>query len=133
MTIQVAITIDVEFTIGGAFGNPQRREPIGPASVECRIDEEGAGLNFILETLEFYGMRGVFFVEALNTFYFGDAPMGAIAQKIHFRGHDVQFHAHPCWTVFLDSDWRDREPLLLLVTRSRSWVLRRWAGFSRPV
>jgi hypothetical protein len=47
-------------------------------------------------------------VEALNTCLFGDEPMGAIARKIHARGHDVQFHAHPCWIAFLDKDWRDR-------------------------
>jgi hypothetical protein len=108
MTQQVAITVDVEFTIGGAFADPSRRAPIGPASVECTIDGEGAGLDFILDTLEAHGFKGVFFVEALNTSHFGDAPMGAIARRIHARGHDVQLHAHPCWMAFLDDGWRAR-------------------------
>ncbi len=108
MSVQVAVTIDVEFTIGGAFADPWGKYPVGPQSVECTIGDEGAGLDFILDTLEAHGLKGVFFVEALNTCFFGDDPMGAIARKIHARGHDVQFHAHPCWTVFLDKDWRER-------------------------
>jgi hypothetical protein len=108
MSVQVAITIDVEFTIGGAFADPLSKRPVGAESVECRIGDDGAGLDFILETLETHGFKGVFFVEAINTCYFGDEPMGAIARKIHDRGHDVQFHAHPCWTAFQDKEWRDR-------------------------
>jgi hypothetical protein len=108
VSIQVAITVDVEFTIGGAFGDPIHKKPVGAPSVECRIGEEGAGLDFILATLESNGLRGVFFVEALNTCYFGDEPMGSIARRIRDRGHDVQLHAHPCWTAFLDTNWQTR-------------------------
>ena len=106
MSVQVTVTIDVEFTIGGAFADPVGSLPVGAQSVECKVGGEGAGLDFILETLEAHGLRGVFFVEALNTCFFGDEPMGTIARKIHARGHDVQFHAHPCWTAFLDAGWR---------------------------
>ena len=108
MSIQVAITVDVEFTIGGAFADPQGRSPVGEQSVECRIGGERAGLEFILESLETHRLKGVFFVEALNTCFFGDEPMGAIARRIHARGHDVQLHAHPCWTAFLDENWQQR-------------------------
>ena len=108
MSLQVAITVDVEFTIGGAFADPLTKQPVGPRSVDCRIGDENAGLDFILDTLEANGLRGVFFVEALNTCFFGDEPMGVIARKIRARGHDVQLHVHPCWTVFLDNQWRDR-------------------------
>lgn len=108
MSVQVAITIDVEFSIGGAFADPLGKQPVGAPSVECMIDGEGAGLNFILDTLEGHGLRGVFFVEALNVCFFGDGAMGSIARRIHARGHDIQFHAHPCWTAFLRTDWRQR-------------------------
>lgn len=108
MKLEVAITVDVEFTIGGAFDDPQHRQPVGAPCVECPTGEGNGGLDFILDTLEAHRLRGVFFVEALNTHYFGDAPMGAFARAIHARGHDVQLHAHPCWTVFAHADWRDR-------------------------
>lgn len=113
MSIEVAITIDVEFTVGGAFADPDRM-PVGPKSVYCPIGGKSAGLGFILDTLEAYGLKGVFFVEALNTCHFGDEPMGEIARGIRARGHDVQLHAHPCWMVFGHDDWflrvRDEVP-----------------------
>jgi len=108
MSVEVTVTVDVEFTIGGAFADPVGKHPVGEQSVECRIGEEGAGLEFILESLEMHGLKGVFFLEALNTCFFGDEPMGSIARKIHARGHDVQLHAHPCWMAFLDPEWRNR-------------------------
>jgi peptidoglycan/xylan/chitin deacetylase (PgdA/CDA1 family) len=108
MKLEVAITVDVEFTIAGAFADPLHRRPIGTESVDCPIGGRNAGLDFILDTLEMHGLRGVFFVEALNTHYFGDDPMGRIAQRIRARGHDVELHAHPCWTIFAYGDWRDR-------------------------
>ena len=76
MKLEVAITVDVEFNIAGAFADPLRRRPIGTESVDCPIGGRNAGLDFILDTLETHGLRGVFFVEALNTHYFGDEPMG---------------------------------------------------------
>ena len=64
MKLEVAITVDVEFTIGGAFGDP-RKHPVGAQSVHCQLGDENAGLDFILDTLEAHGLRGVFFVDAL--------------------------------------------------------------------
>jgi hypothetical protein len=42
-------------------------------------------------------VRATFFVEALQTAYFGDEPMGGMARRIGALGHDVQLHLHPCW------------------------------------
>jgi peptidoglycan/xylan/chitin deacetylase (PgdA/CDA1 family) len=108
MTLDVAITVDVEFSIGGAFADPDHRLPVGADHVECPVDGRPGGLDYILDMLERHGHKGVFFMEALNTCYFGDAPMGDIARRIHARGHDVQLHAHPCWTTFAHDDWRTR-------------------------
>lgn len=62
----------------------------------------------MLDTLAGYGIRATFFVETLNTHYFGDEPMGGIARALHRAGHDVQLHLHPCWSYFERSDWSDR-------------------------
>src|SRR5438876_10417379 len=99
MRTQVCITVDVEFTIGGAFADPVGKRPVGVESVTCPVGNTGGGLDFILQTLEQHDLPGVFFVEALNTCYFGDAPMGSIARHIRDRGHDVELHLHPCWTT----------------------------------
>jgi hypothetical protein len=106
MITEVAITVDVEFSIGGAFADPAARRPIGVECVHCPVGGEAAGLGFILDTLESHRLRGVFFVEVMNTHFFGDGPMGNIAREIHARGHDVQLHLHPCWTAFARADWQ---------------------------
>lgn len=105
---QVCITVDIEFSIGGAFAAPDRHRPIGTQVVTCTADGREHGLGFILETLRAFGLTATFFVEALNTCYFGDGQMAAIAERILAAGHDVQLHLHPCWLHFRHPDWARR-------------------------
>ncbi len=107
---EVCITIDTEFSIGGAFADPKRYRPLSNELVECAIDGRAEGLGFILDTLREHGVSATFFVEALQCFYFGDRPMGRIAQRIVEAGHDVQLHLHPGWYGFRRRDWRTRPP-----------------------
>jgi hypothetical protein len=108
MKTEVCITIDTEFSIAGAFQDRQRYLPLGEEIVNCRADGRDEGLGFILETLAEYGAAATFFTETLQTFYFGDAPMGRIAERIAAAGHDLQLHLHPCWREFRQADWRSR-------------------------
>lgn len=96
----VILTIDTEFSIAGAFTDPQRFKPMGPQWVLGEAEGREHGLGFILETLARHDAKATFFVEALNTAYFGLEPMGAIARRIRDAGHDVQLHVHPCWLAF---------------------------------
>jgi hypothetical protein len=48
---EVCITIDTEFSIGGAFADPERYRPIGPELVECAIDGRAEELGFIVDTV----------------------------------------------------------------------------------
>ncbi|HEX8443987.1 MAG TPA: hypothetical protein VF631_10120 [Allosphingosinicella sp.] len=106
MRTQVAITIDTEFSVAGAFADPERRRPIGEANVTCPVGGREQGLGFLLDTFARHGTSATFFVEALQTAWFGDEPMGAIVERILGAGQDVQLHLHPCWTAFRDPDWR---------------------------
>lgn len=108
MKTQVCITVDTEFDIAGAFADPARCRPVAQQSVLCEIDGRSHGLGFMLETLAAHGIAATFFVEALNSLYFGDEPMRVIAHRLLQAGHDVQLHLHPCWTYFRDPAWRDR-------------------------
>jgi hypothetical protein len=107
MQTEICITIDTEFSIGGAFQDPTRRSPIGPARVLCEADGRENGLGFLLDTFGEHGIAATFFVEALQGAYFGDAPMGGIIERILAAGQDVQLHLHPCWRYFHDPDWRN--------------------------
>lgn len=99
----VVLTIDIEFTISGAFAQPGTRKPVGVPSVIGRLGNTELGLGFILDTLNRYGATATFFIETLNTAYFGLGPMGEIARRINAAGHDVQLHLHPCWLTFEDA------------------------------
>lgn len=105
---EVCITVDTEFSIAGAFRNPMKYQPVAEQVVECRIAGREHGLGFILEALGANATPATFFVETLNTTYFGDAPMSAIARRIATAGHDLQLHLHPCWTYFRQPDWPSR-------------------------
>lgn len=91
---EICITIDTEFSIGGAFANPRAARPIG----------EAHGLPFLLRTFREFGTRATFFGEALNACHFGDRPMGRIVDEIVAAGQDAQLHVHPRWLHFRHPD-----------------------------
>lgn len=104
---KVCITVDVECSIGGAFRNPTLI-PVGDKAIWCTIQGRSEGLGFILETLKAQTIAGTFFLETNHTHYFKISPIGKAAQWIRSSGHDVQMHAHPCWSNFQYTDWRER-------------------------
>ena len=107
MKTQVCFTVDIEFDIAGTFSDPVRHQPVAEQSVLCDIEGKSYGLGFLLETFKQYDVSATFFLESLNTLYFGDGPMGEIARRISQAGHDIQLHLHPCWTYFRQPQWRD--------------------------
>lgn len=107
---QICITIDTEFSIAGAFADPDRRRPMGEENVTCPIGGGEQGLGFLLGTFNDYGVPATFFVETLQSAYFGDAPMGRMVERLLTAGQDVQLHVHPCWRTFSRADWRETLP-----------------------
>ena len=112
MKTRVFITIDTEFSIGGAFAAPQTLAPIGAQNVLCEVAGRSEGLAYMLQTFAAAGVRATFFVDALQTAYFGDQPMGQITQRIAAAGHDIQLHLHPVWTYFDHPQWQDQLALV---------------------
>lgn len=107
MRTRVCITIDTEFSIGGAFADASR-QPVGEPMVWCEVGGRSQGLGFMLEQFQRRQLPATFFVEALQRQYFRHDPMAAIARRIAADGHEVQLHAHPCWSVFGHADWPQR-------------------------
>lgn len=106
MRTKVFITIDTEFSIGGAFVDPLHKSPIGAQNVLCEVKGRSEGLGFMLETFQAHGIRATFFTEALQTAFFGDRPMAELVQRIATAGHDLQLHLHPVWTYFDHPNWQ---------------------------
>jgi hypothetical protein len=97
---QICITIDTEFSIGGAFADPEARRPIGAENVR-------QGLDFLLAATRVHITTTTYFIETSNRHWFGDAEMMPIVERIIGEGHDVQLHLHPCWEAFRDPQWRE--------------------------
>ena len=107
MRTRVCITIDTEFTIGGAFADAARH-PVAEQNVYCNVQDRSEGLGFMLDTFGRHGVQATFFVETVQRNYFKHDPMRPIAQRIADAGHEVELHTHPCWNVFRHDDWRER-------------------------
>jgi hypothetical protein len=105
MKTKVFITIDTEFSICGAFHNPDKCSPVGEQAVQCKVDGKSHGLGFLLDTFKEYAVPATFFIEVFNSYFFGDPPMRDIALQIKSFDHDLQMHVHPCWTYFKNPDW----------------------------
>ncbi len=97
--LEVTITIDTEFSIGGAFGDPTKK-PVAEPSALCEVEGKGHGVDFLLDTFAKYNIKASFFIECVNYYYFGDEPMRSIVKKIIDAGQDTQLHVHPCWLNF---------------------------------
>lgn len=106
---EVCITVDTEFSIGGNFDNP-RLAPIAEPIVLGSVAGKEHGLGFLLDSFAEFGVQATFFVEALQTAYFGDEPMGGIARRIADAGHDVQLHLHPGWLHYETDARQDAKP-----------------------
>jgi peptidoglycan/xylan/chitin deacetylase (PgdA/CDA1 family) len=107
MGMHVCITIDTEYSIGGAFADASLL-PIADPMVWCNVDGRSEGLGHLLKCFSQYRIPATFFVEALHRYYFKDDPMRPIVRRIEDDGHELQLHAHPCWSVFQHEDWRER-------------------------
>jgi hypothetical protein len=106
MKTEICLTVDVEFSVGGAFGRPDLYEPIGEQSVLCNVNGRSEGLGCLLEILDAHDAKATFFVDAMQCAYFGHEPMGRITEMISSRGHDIQLHLHPSWKHFKSPAWR---------------------------
>jgi len=107
MKTRVCITIDTEFSIGGAFSD-DAKTPVAEPLVWCNVGGKSQGLGFMLDVFARHDVQATFFVETLHRHYFKHDPMRAIARQIHEKGHEVQLHSHPCWALFKHEGWREQ-------------------------
>ncbi len=97
---RVLITIDTEFSIGGYFLNKDNKPVPADRHIYCKINGKDYGINLIMDMLDKYNFKGVFFVETEARFYFGEKEIINIIQNIKARGHEVQLHIHPNYNSF---------------------------------
>ena len=107
MPIDVCLTVDLEFDLGGALGRPEECHPAGAPSVMRMVQNKSEGLGFFLETLAQHGLPATFFVEVFQSCHFGTGEMTSVVETIRRSGaHDFQLHTHPIWRELAHKDWR---------------------------
>lgn len=93
--VAVYLTVDVECSMGGAWGHPERR-PVPPERrMLCRNEDGEWGTGFLAGELSRYGLRATFFTEIFAAEVFGEEPLRQVAQGLLDAGQDVQLHLHP--------------------------------------
>lgn len=100
MKTKVAITIDTEPSVAGAFSDPARYEPLLHEPVWGGVGGKSEALGFITETLQSHGLCASFFVETVHLAWFPADAMGAYVRLLHAAGQDIQLHLHPVWSRF---------------------------------
>lgn len=78
--MHVILTIDVESYTG---------------DYEQEVFARGLGLEFIVRSLEEFGLTATFFVEALGATRWGRNPLNRICRLLDAAGQDIQLHLHP--------------------------------------
>jgi hypothetical protein len=97
---RVAITIDTEPSVAGAFADGARFKPLIHEPVWGEVAGQSEALGFIMRTLTACRLRATFFVETVHLTYFPEGVMGEYARRLQQAGQDVQLHLHPVWARF---------------------------------
>lgn len=86
MPSNIYITIDVEcmLTRAGVI-----------ETVFCKSGSDNYGIPMIMDLLDEYGYKGIFFCDTTMKYLLDEERAAEIHQYIHNRGHQVQLHIHP--------------------------------------
>lgn len=104
---KVIISFDAEFSINGAFADPEHKQPCADA-IFAPNPEGTEGLTDILTILSSHQVKATFFAEVLNSYYFGNSKMLKYVQQMVEYKQDIQLHTHPCWLIFKEKNWQDK-------------------------
>lgn len=84
---KVIVTIDVEGHVGD--------NPVNKLIYGITEDGQRAGIDKIMDLLDEYQIKGLFFVDIAEAWHFGEEKIAGALLHIKERGHDVGVHIHP--------------------------------------
>lgn len=108
--VQVLFTCDVECSLGncGTFAHPIFRP--WPVDTWMWGQLGGAaqrwGVELLMDQLDRRGMKGTFYVSALEKHFHGEDALAEVVRKIEERGHEAGVHIHCAWKGFDTVDRR---------------------------
>jgi hypothetical protein len=100
MRTRVAITVDTEPSVAGAFADPGRYRPLLHEPVWGAVDGRSEALGFIVNTLASHDLCASFFVETVHLSCFPADAMGGYVRWLKAASQDIQLHLHPVWSRF---------------------------------
>lgn len=80
----------------------------------CRINGKEYGINYIMDLLDAFKMKGTFFIDILMEYQFGRESLELVIDAIKKRGHDTQLHVHPDPNLLFTHDQRLHKLFLAL-------------------
>lgn len=80
-------TVDVEGHVG--------TDPVEHLIYGKTKDGQLCGIDMLMDVLEQYNMKGLFFVDIAEVWDYGDEKIAGVLKHIEERGHDVGVHIHP--------------------------------------
>ncbi|WP_193369777.1 hypothetical protein [Pelagibius marinus] len=96
----MAITVDTEPSVAGAFADPARYKPLLHEPVWGAVNGRSEALGFVVDTLLAHGLTASFFVETVHLSCFPEDAMGGYVRWLREKGQDIQLHLHPVWSRF---------------------------------
>jgi len=99
--LDVLYTVDTEFWPRRPYVGASEWKLDYERDVLGRTERGDFGLEYQLQTLDEYGLRGVFLVEALCGYVVGTEAVRDMVSRIRRHGHDVQLHLHPEWLKWM--------------------------------
>jgi hypothetical protein len=95
--LNVLYTVDTEFWPRRSYVRASDWKLDYERDVLGRTERGDFGLEYQLQILDEYGLRGVFLVEALCGYAVGTEAVLDMVCRIRQHGQDVQLHLHPEW------------------------------------
>lgn len=98
----VLITVDTELSAGQQQRGLSARANF-ESSVLGRCPSGDFGIGWQMETLDRFGLKGVYFVDPIPALVHGEDVIADIVRPIVDAGHEVQLHAHTEWLQWADA------------------------------
>ena len=88
------------------------------------------GVNYIMDTLSFYGWKCTFFISVFDSYKWGEEILEGLVRNIVDRGFDVQLHTH----IEFDNKWKksflknyDLDKQVQFICKGKE-LLTKWSG-----
>lgn len=102
---QVLITVDTELSPLLHQRGATAADNLA-ASIAGQVGEKRFGVDWQIDCLERFGLKGVFFVDPMPGLVFGPDIVAQMIAPLLARGHEVQLHIHTEWL-----EWSDASPV----------------------